>query len=370
MKILLSIAKLGFAGGERQIVTLAQGLDRRRFAPFFVLPSRGDFLLDELPADVRVYELGRRWRYADFLLMVAQTARILRQEQPDILFGVEPYAATLLLLAKAVAGVPESGVRAKLVIREGCAWKQYEDDRVSNWFRRWVYPRADRLVANSQGTKRDLVEHFPLRPENVTVIYNLVDTAAVRRLAAEAVEPGVSRNGIPTIVALARFDRHKGIPYLLQACALVRRELPVQLLLIGQGKAREELAALARQLGLGDAVVFLGHQTNPFRWLKHAQVFVHPALYEGFGQVVVEAMALGLPVVATRCPHGPSEAIEDGRSGLLVPPADAPALAAAILRVLRDDGLRETLAREGRRRAEAFAVARGIQQYEDLFSHV
>lgn len=363
MKVLLSIASLGFAGGERQIVTLVNHLDRRRFSPMLLFPNIGT-PIDRIRDDVPIYDLKRRYRYRDFPLILLRAARVLRKEKPNVMLAVEPYAATLLVLAKALSRIP-----VKVIIREGCAWKQYEDDHISNWFRRWIYPKADLLIANSQGTKDDLVCHFPIPREKVRVIYNMVDVERVRELAQEKADLSFHQDRVPLIGAMARFDKHKGIAYLIKAFAIVRRKIATQLMVIGHGKARQTLEEMAKELGVGKELVFLGHQTNPFAYIKHATVFVHPALYEGFGQTFVEAMALGVPVVATACQHGPSEVIKDRVNGLLVPPAEEKALAEAILWILRDDNLRMNLALEGQKRAEAFSVDNGIKLYEDVLSH-
>ena len=111
---------------------------------------------------------------------------------------------------------------------------------------------------------------------------------------------------------------------------------PARLVILGEGRERDALAGLVRELGIGHAVALPGFVANPFAWMARARVFAVSSIYEGLSMVLVEAMACGTPVVSTDCPHGPREVLEDGRWGLLVPVGDAEALATAILETLRD----------------------------------
>jgi glycosyltransferase involved in cell wall biosynthesis len=142
------------------------------------------------------------------------------------------------------------------------------------------------------------------------------------------------------------------------------------LVLIGEGEEAESLTSLARELGVHTDVEFLGFQHNPYKYMARADVFALPSLWEGFGRVLVEAMACGVPVIATRCPSGPEEIVCDGASGLLVPPGDADALADAVLRVLTRPDLAHRLAQAGRRRAEDFRAETAVALYQQLFLDV
>lgn len=153
---------------------------------------------------------------------------------------------------------------------------------------------------------------------------------------------------------------------MLDAFAAVRRRVPATLWILGEGPQRPALERRMRELDLAPDVCLAGFRPDPAAWMAQADLFVLSSRWEGFANVVVEAMAGGTPVVATDCPHGPGEIVEDGVSGLLVPPEDATALAAAIER----RALAERLASAGRRRAKVFSSPAAAQSYGELFERL
>ncbi|MCS4188096.1 glycosyltransferase [Salinibacter ruber] len=162
----------------------------------------------------------------------------------------------------------------------------------------------------------------------------------------------------------------KGYPYLLDAFRRVRDERQAELWILGEGDQRSTIESRIEELGLVENVSLLGFRNNPFKFMAAADVFVLSSLWEGFGNVIVEAMACGTPVVATDCPHGPGEIITHEKNGLLVPPADSDALSNALLRVLRDQSLKEQLTENGKERARDFHASKIGQQYLGLFREV
>jgi glycosyltransferase involved in cell wall biosynthesis len=161
--------------------------------------------------------------------------------------------------------------------------------------------------------------------------------------------------------------KQKGFSHLIDAFVLLRKVIPAHLWIIGEGELRQELEAKVACLGLGNCVRLLGFQSNPYKFMAAADVFALSSLWEGFGNVIVEAMACGVPVVASDCLHGPAEIITNGVNGLLVPPSDDQALSRAMLRVLTDQALRERLSANGRARAEDFQARTIASAYERLF---
>jgi glycosyltransferase involved in cell wall biosynthesis len=137
-------------------------------------------------------------------------------------------------------------------------------------------------------------------------------------------------------------------------------------LILGDGEKREELVSLSRSLNLSEDVIFLGMQINPFKFMCKAAVFCLASRYEGLGNVILEAMALGVPVVVTDCPSGPSEILAGGRYGILVRPEDPGAIAEALLRVLSDRGLQKTLSSLSFERAQDFSLDVLMGQWEEI----
>jgi glycosyltransferase involved in cell wall biosynthesis len=235
---------------------------------------------------------------------------------------------------------------------------------------RRLYRRADQIVALSQGVADDLVRLDPALTSRTVVIHNACVDERVRAASARP----VARDGVPAgrklIVACGRLHRQKGFEHLLRAMAELRGRVPSHLWILGEGPERAALEGLARTLGIERDVTFLGFREDPYRFMAAGDVFVLSSLYEGFGNVVVEAMACGLPVVSTDCPHGPSEIITEGVNGLLVPPTDPAALAQALERVLRDDALRARLAEGSRQRARDFEAEAIAARYAEVFLSV
>jgi glycosyltransferase involved in cell wall biosynthesis len=171
-------------------------------------------------------------------------------------------------------------------------------------------------------------------------------------------------------VGCGRLTPQKGFADLIDAFTRVRAVLPASLWIVGEGEERGRLERQIRRLGLTDSVRLLGFRRNPYQYLAAADVFALSSRYEGFGNVVVEAMACNTPVVATDCPYGPAEIISDGLNGVLTPPADAEALSQAIIRVLKDPSLQRRLAERGRIRSQDFTAPKIADVYGDLLWRV
>jgi glycosyltransferase involved in cell wall biosynthesis len=195
---------------------------------------------------------------------------------------------------------------------------------------------ADHVIAISQRLRDDyLVPIAGIPARKVTVIYNPVQSQKVRAAAEQPLTEdwsGELEGGF--LLAVGRLELQKDYPTLLKAYALLRNKIRLKLLILGEGTERPGLEALVRELGLEKDVLLPGHSTNPFRYMKKAKLFVFSSKHEGFGNVLLEAMACGTPIVSTDCPAGPSEILEGGKWGRLVPVGDVQALAGAILETL------------------------------------
>ena len=225
---------------------------------------------------------------------------------------------------------------------------------------RLVYPRADTLVAVSDGAAKDLGETLGLCRGHVKTIYNPVVFPGLIQMSYEEV-PDLQDIQSPIILAAGRLAREKDYPTLLKAFSRVLSHGPAKLIILGTGELEAELKAQAVQLGIADHLIMPGFVDNPYAWMRRANVFVLSSAWEGFGNVLVEAMACGTPVVSTDCPSGPAEILEGGKWGRLVPVGDHEALSEAILDELRNPS--SSLAVE---RAESFATRHAIDEYEAL----
>jgi glycosyltransferase involved in cell wall biosynthesis len=226
---------------------------------------------------------------------------------------------------------------------------------------RWLYPSADSVIAVSAGVAQGLKQRG-IPADRVAVIHNpVISEDLIMQADAGDAHPWAS-GPEPLLVAMGRLVSQKGYPTLLRALAKVRRTHPARLVVFGDGPDRPALEAEAQHLGIDQAVAWAGFAANPFPTLRSATLFVMPSLWEGFPNALLEAVALGLPVVATDCQWGPREMLGPD-SGLLVPPGDDAALAEAIRRLLGNDQLRREYGRRALERAKAFDAERTFQQY-------
>lgn len=197
-----------------------------------------------------------------------------------------------------------------------------------------TYPEAAAVVTVSSAIADDLAQGCGLAHELMTVIPNPVAPAERLAAAAPLDHPWLDAQGPPVLLGVGRLHRQKDFATLLRAVALLARTRPVRLVLLGEGEERPALERLAQELGISDCVAFIGFVTNPFAWMASAQLLVLTSKLEGFGNVLAEALAAGLPVVASDIPSGPREILDGGRFGRLVPPGDPVAFATAIARTL------------------------------------
>lgn len=287
--------------------------------------------------------------------------RYLRREEPTLMLSALRYSNITALCAVRLAGV-----RTPLVISEHNTLSV--SVRVANkikrrwiaWLERRFYPRADAVVAVSNGVAEDLAVVTGLPRERITTIYNPVITPELPEMArAPLAHPWFAPGSPPVLLGVGKFKPQKDFPTLIKAFAQVRAVREARLVILGEGKKRTELETLARKLNVASDVDLPGFVDNPFAYMARAAVFVLSSAWEGFGNVVAEALACGCPVVSTDCLSGPAEILDGGAYGPLVPVGDDAALAKAILSVLATPPDPEKL----RARAALFSVDRAADRY-------
>jgi glycosyltransferase involved in cell wall biosynthesis len=363
MKVFFVVGDMEGWGAQRVVVNLISNINRAKFLPILVLSKKKGECLAELPDDIKIYDLGRKG-LRDFPKLIFRLAMILMKERPRIVYSVLFHSNILSILAKSIAPVS-----ARIIICEQISNVIYDhvnQRSLYKWLMKKLYPKADLLIAASEGVKRDLIENIGIHPDRIKVIYNPLDIEKIRMLANEG-KGDVTDNGPPLITNIGRLDIQKGHIYLLKAFSIVKRKMAAKLMIIGGGEKMDELRTLSKELGIEKDVIFAGYQRNPFKFVARSALYVNSSIFEGFGYTVVEAIALGLPVIATSCPHGPAEIIEDRKSGILIPPADVTTMAEAMIRVLEDENLRAKLSVEGAKRAEDFSIGRIVGEYERTF---
>jgi glycosyltransferase involved in cell wall biosynthesis len=365
-KILLVISTLEGGGAERVMTYLLRHWDRISRPPVLVLLKEAIAYGQDIPANTRIVPLTRGSFY-NVPRLIKGLCRVMIREKPDVVLSFLTFANWLTIVAHRISG---GGI--PLLISERNHLSQslahVRLGRLKGLLTRLLYRRPDSIICISRGIKSDLTANFGVPAGKCVVISNPCDLERINLLAAKGAAHPWFEEDMPVFAAISRLTEQKNYPLLLRALALVRRKTPVRLMILGQGEERLRLEVLAQSLGVGDAVTFLGFQANPFAYLARARALVLSSSWEGFANVILEAMALAVPVVATRCPSGPEEIITHGVNGLLTPVDDAPALAAAMTLLATDSGLASRLGAAGRRRAEDFRLEPVVRQYESAIA--
>lgn len=327
--VALFVYSLDGGGAERVMANLACSFVKRGLKVDVVLIKAEGPYLAQLPPEVNVVEL-KALRVA---ARVPHLVRYLQRERPTALLSSMHYANEVALWAKRLSGVP-----TRVVVCEQnnlSRYARYTSRTAERWTPLWTklfYPWADGIVAASQGVAKDLGQVTGLPLERVRVIYNPVVTPDLAARAKEPVEhPWFAPGEMPVVLGVGRLVGQKDFPTLIRAFAQVRQVRPSRLMILGgNAGSRPVLKALVQELGLESDVAMPGFVDNPYAYMAQAAVFALSSRWEGFGNVIVEAMAVGTPVVSTDCESGPAEILDHGKYGLLVPVGDSQALAAAI----------------------------------------
>lgn len=366
LRILIFTTELGGGGAEMQALRIANHLDRGRFDVRFAVRASGGSYESDLAADVPLHVLDG----TGIPGQVRSLRALIARERPDLICSFLDLPN--LMANTACLGLkPRPHVVSCVQAPPSIAWKgggllPLKRALVSFW-----YARAEHIIAISAGVAGDVARMAPGSEHHMEVIFNAGVDDRVTSGAAQPLEQGDAKPEGPLVVGCGRLAAQKGFPYLIDAFAIVRARFPAAALwIVGEGPDRAALTEQVTALSLEDSVRLLGFRDNPYAYMAAADVFALSSIFEGFGNVVVEAMACGTPVVSTDCPYGPSEIITDGVDGLLVPTHDQRALAEAILGVIGNAEMATKLSRNGRRRAQDFAAPAIAALYAQAFERV
>lgn len=356
--VAIYLPDLSGGGAERLHIQLAPLLMQAGLAPYFLLDVRRGQLLDAVPeaCPVAILDAPRQ------LAALPKLVQYLRSKRPDVLIANMEHMNVMAILARAIARVPtriivcQHNSFSEQAKRAGWQW------RILPALYRRLLPRADAIVAVSHGVATDLSERCGITPSRITVIHNgLVDAGFDDRAAGEPDHRWFGE-ALPVIVAMGRLVAQKDFATLIRGFASIADRTDARLIILGEGPERAALQAMIDAAGLNQRIDLHGFVDNPLPWLRRAAMFVLSSRFEGFGNVLVEALACGTPVVSTDCPHGPSEILEGGTYGTLAPVGDAQALGEAMLATVAEKPDPERL----RARGHHFSVARCASAYAAL----
>lgn len=356
LRIAVLLHDLRGGGAERATLNLVTGLlDAGRGVDLVLVKAKGEYR-DQIPQGVRLFDLNK----ASVFAAIPAIRRYLRTARPDAVLSAMTHVNVALLIASRLSGARS---RTTVVEHNQISIKAGQARSLRGWpvygAARLLYRFADNVVAVSQAQAEDVARFTGLTRDAVICAPNAVfDEGLIAQAAAEPVaHPWLNDPNVPVLIAAGRLHPQKGFDVLLDAVRRMDEACPCRLVIMGEGPERAALVRLCDAYAISDRVDFIGFVSNPFALMARASAFVLSSRWEALPTVLIEAMACGAPVIATDCPSGPREILEDGRWGRLVPVANPRALAQAIQQTLSEPRI------SGQQRAKAFTIAASTRRY-------
>ena len=357
MNITVFQRSLHGGGAERVMTILANEFVRKGHSVDMVLMMKKGEYTNEVRENVRLVGFGCSHPWSSLMPLV----RYLSDEKPDIILSALPIANSISSISTSI-----SLIDTRVVLTEHSSQSLIFGD-LSNKrqiitlpLARIAYKMADQVVCVSEGVEKKMERIRMVSSEKVSVVNNPIRIDEIRRKKETCTDLSwFEKESIPTVISAGRMTESKNFDSLIRSFRTVKNKLEAKLIILGKGEKKKDLESIVSILDLERDVVMPGFVENPWKYIAKADVFVLPSKYEGFGNVLVEAMACGTPVVSTDCPTGPRMILADGQYGKLVPVGDTEAMASAILETLRSPSESQSLVD----RAYDFSATKSAEQY-------
>lgn len=353
------VASLFHGGVGKMRVHLINEIARRGHRVDLLIADRNSPYMDLVNPRVRVVNVYT----SNAVTGIPFVAAYLLRARPRVMLSQRIRVNALALRARALTRVPtRMFVTANTnMTRELEALRPEKRARHLATMRHY-FPRNDGIIAVSHGVANDLARLIDWPAQRIQVAPNPVVTPELEELARAPLDHSwLAPGSPPVILGVGRLEPQKDFPTLLRAFARVRAQRPVRLVILGEGKLRDELQRLADELGVAGDVQFPGFAKNPYAYMARAALFVLSSRWEGSPNSLTEALAIGTPLVSTDCPDGPREILEEGKHGPLVPVGDVERLAQAMLQTLNNPPDRARL----RAAAQRYTLERSATAYID-----
>jgi glycosyltransferase involved in cell wall biosynthesis len=353
-------------GGVGKVITnLIENLYKEKIDIDLLVVKSDDSKLKPFNGKCKVFNFKKERAFQSFLSL----GSYLKEKTPNILISFIFHANLLSILARFFFSP-----KTKLVISEHIALKNalkslpFFKKIFLSFLIKNLYPHADCIVTVSEGAAKQIEELISSKYKSkITVIYNPVIDEKIFKMAQQLIDHPWFKEGrkFKIVLSIGRITAQKDFITLVRAFKFVREKINAKLVILGDGEEREKLEKEIRKLNLQNEILLPGFVENPYPYFKNSDIFVLSSRYEGLSNVLIEALAFGLPIVSTDCPAGPREVLENGKYGLLVPVGNYKKMAEAIIAILNNEIVipKEILIK----RALDFEVNRNIKKYKELF---
>ncbi|WP_142300979.1 glycosyltransferase [Bacillus sp. 7884-1] len=363
--ILFVLPNLQGGGAEKVVLNVIRNLDKTKFNPSLFLFINDGVYLDKIPDDLEVFyalEKGNSFTKQPFKVIRKLIKKVKMQ---DIIVGsLELTTTYFCILAGLIARKPVVGWVHINITEFNVAKKIPHRILIKS-----LYPFLSKVIAVSKGVKQSVIKSLPMLKNKVHVIYNPLPLDEIKLLGEDSLD-GFTKN-VPHVIAVGRLTYQKSFDYLIESHSkLIERGIIHNLIILGDGEEKEKLVELTEKLKVEETVRFEGFQNNPYNWMKNSDIFVLSSRFEGFGMVIVEAMALGIPVISTDCPSGPAEVLNNGEYGVLVKSQNKEALCNEIEKMLIDNKRKTLYSKKSLERADMFNEKNIIPQIERLLENI
>jgi len=354
---------MGAGGAARTMLNILNNIDNNKFEPILVTLNYDGSYEPYLHSDIKFIKLNtKRLRSA-----IIPLAKLLKQERADIIFSTIPNYNVVVTIAKLL-----SFTKTKIMVREaaflGGSWKKNIQLLIYGLFYRF----ASQVVSLSNGVKKNLVKRYKVNPEKIEVIYNPIDLNSIQDSVLHGViakeHQSIFQSNAKVVMTAGRLVADKDQETLLEAFVKLNRKMESELVILGEGELEVELQLKARRLNIDHKVHLIGFQRNPYIYFAEANVFVLTSKREGFGHVLVEALATETPVVSTKAKPGAEEVLANGLYGELCEVGNPDDIAKKLYDVLslNNEELTQRI-EKGLQRTKEFDAKIIVKQYEETF---
>lgn len=381
LKIMFTISDYGINGISRVANDLINSFDKDRY-DISLLAERVDQRYYPLDEDIKVINLnvtsvrGYFNKIRNIFRMLVNIRKNVFVEKPDVILGVGDTINCYTLLALLFQKRPKIiiTVQSELFFNAGIkySFSNIKDRIAFIMYKHLIfllYRKSDRIIAPTRHLADLIGKQCFIDRARIKVVNNPIDTSKIIEMLNEKADDFQFEKDAHYVGVISRLSHHKKIGDLIKSIAILRDKLNVKLVVIGYGPDMDNLIRLAKELDLADRIYFLGYRQNPYKYLKNIDVFVLPTDFEGFGMVLVEAMACGVPVVASDI-DVLKEVIESGVNGFLVDTTNSLALSECIYHLIMDKELKNRIVAKSYERVKSLDLENISRQYEDVIKEL